>query len=100
MRAADVLVGRAGGATTARAVSIGLPQIIYNPVPGQERRNVDFLVNCGAALFARDADDVEEKVRFVSTHPDRLRQLAENAAALGGVDAVQVVCERTLATTP
>ena len=72
MRAADVLVGKAGGLTVSEALAVGLPLIIYNPVPGQELYNVDFLVNYGAGLLARDEDDVVEKVRFLSTHPERL----------------------------
>ena len=97
MRAADVLVGKAGGLTVSEALSVGLPIIIFNPVPGQEIYNVDFLVNYGAALLSRDEDDVVEKVRFVSSHPERLAQMAGNAASLGKPAAAQTICERTLA---
>ena len=97
MRAADVLVGKAGGLTVSEALSVGLPLIIYNPVPGQELYNVDFLVNFGAGLLARDEDDVVEKVRFLSTHPERLAQMAVNAGTLGKPEAAQTICERVLA---
>jgi len=97
MRAADVLVGKAGGLTVSEALAMGLPLIIYNPVPGQEIYNVDFLVNFGAGLQARDEEDVVEKVRFLSTHPDRLAQMVENATMLGKPGAAQAVCERVLA---
>ncbi len=83
MRAADVLVGKAGGLTVSEALAVGLPLIIYNPVPGQELYNVDFLVNFGAGLLSRDEDDVVEKVRFLSTHPERLKQMTDDAAMLG-----------------
>ncbi len=97
MRAANVLVGKAGGLTVSEALAMGLPLIIYNPVPGQELYNVDFLVNSGAGLLSRDEEDVVEKVRFLSTHPERLEQMAVNAAALGKPAAAQAVCERVLA---
>lgn len=97
MRAADVLVGKAGGLTVSEALAVGLPLIIYNPVPGQELFNVDFLVNYGAGLLARDEDDVVEKVRFLSTHPERLTQMASNAGTLGKPEAAQIICERVLA---
>lgn len=97
MESADVLVGKAGGLTVSEALAMGLPLIIYNPVPGQEIYNVDFLVNSGAGLLSRDEDDVVEKVRFLSTHPERLDQMAGNAAALGKPNAAQSVCERVLA---
>lgn len=97
MRAADVLVGKAGGLTVSEALAVGLPLIIYNPVPGQELFNVDFLVNSGAGLLSRDEDDVVEKVRFLSTHPQRLAQIAEDARLLGKPAAAGAVCERVLA---
>lgn len=97
MMAADVLVGKAGGLTVSEALAMRLPLIIYNPVPGQEIYNVDFLVNYGAGLSSRDEEDVVEKVRFLSTHPDRLQQMAENAGRLGKPSAAQSVCERVLA---
>jgi processive 1,2-diacylglycerol beta-glucosyltransferase len=97
MRSADVLVGKAGGLTVSESLAVGLPLIIYNPVPGQEIYNVDFLVNSGAGLLSRDEEDVVEKVRFLANHPDRLRQMAANAQALGKPEAAQAVCEQVLA---
>jgi processive 1,2-diacylglycerol beta-glucosyltransferase len=94
---ADIVVSRAGGATPVSAMSLGVPLILYNPVPGQELYNVDFLVNSGAALHARDQEDVAEKLRFLSTHPERLRQMAVDSASLGRADAAETVCERVLA---
>lgn len=98
MGAADVLVGKAGGLTVSEALAVGLPLIIYNPVPGQELYNVDFLVNSGAGLLSRDEDDVVDKVRFLSRNPERLAQLAGNAKALGKPAAAQAICERVLAS--
>lgn len=97
MRAADVLVGKAGGLTVSESLAMRLPLIIYNPVPGQEVYNVDFLVNYGAGLFARDEEDVVEKVRFLSSHPTRLEQMSENAGTIGMPGAAQTICERVLA---
>ena len=96
MRAADVLVGKAGGLTVSEALAVGLPLIIYNPVPGQELFNVDFLVNYGAGMLARDENDVAEKVRFLSGHPERLAQMVTNAGTLGRPTAAQTICERVL----
>lgn len=94
---ADVVVCRAGGLTPIVAMSLGAPLILYNPVPGQERYNVDFLVNSGAALIARDEEDVAEKVRFLATHPKRLQQMVTDSAILSRADAAETICERVLA---
>jgi processive 1,2-diacylglycerol beta-glucosyltransferase len=81
----------------SESLSVGLPLIIFNPVPGQELYNVDFLVNYGAGLLARDEEDVVDKVRFLSTHPERLQQMATDARMLGKPEAAQTICECVLA---
>ncbi|MDP2182747.1 MAG: glycosyltransferase [Actinomycetota bacterium] len=97
MMAVDVIIGQAGGLMVSEALAMGLPMIMYGSVPGQELHSVDFIVNSGAGFVSRDDDDVVEKVRFLSTHPERLGQMASNAAALGKPAAARVVCERVMA---
>jgi len=97
MRAADVLVSHAGGLIVAESLAVGLPLVLHSTVPGQESGNVDFMVNSGVGLLSRDAEDVVEKVRFLSSHPLRLGQMAENARELGRPAATQAICERVLA---
>jgi processive 1,2-diacylglycerol beta-glucosyltransferase len=48
MAAADLLVGKPGGLTTAEALARGLPMVIVHPIPGQEERNADHLLEAGA----------------------------------------------------
>ena len=97
MRGSDVLVAHAGGIALAESLAVGLPLVILGPVPCRETRNVDALVNNGAALLSRDEADAVEKVKFLSTHPDRLTQMVANAGTLGKPGAVQTICERVLA---
>jgi processive 1,2-diacylglycerol beta-glucosyltransferase len=97
MSASDVLIGKAGGLTVSEALAMGLPLIVHNPVPGQETFNADFLVNYGAGYLARDQDDVISKAGFMSRHPQRIAQMADNARALGRPDAARTVVERVLA---
>jgi processive 1,2-diacylglycerol beta-glucosyltransferase len=97
MRAADVVVGKAGGLTVSEAFAVGAPIIIYDTLPGQQTYNVRFLVTWGAGLEATAEEDVLEEVRFLATHPERLSQLASNAAGLGRPAAARAVCERVLA---
>ncbi len=50
MAAADLLVGKAGGLTTSEALSRALPMALIEPIPGQEERNADHLLEEGAAI--------------------------------------------------
>lgn len=96
MAAADLLIGKAGGITVAEATAVGLPQIVVSPIPGQELYNVDFLVNWGAALAARDVEDARAKVDFLVHHPDRLAELAANARRLGRPESTKQLAERVI----
>lgn len=94
---ASVAVVHGGSLLTVEAVAAGCPVIIYNEIPGLEMDSVDFLVNAGVALVARDETDAAEKARFLSAHPGRLAQLTECARGLAKPLAAQSICERVLA---
>lgn len=97
MRAADVVVGRAGGLTVPEAFAAGVPFVAYSAVPGPEARDVRFIVTSGAGLEGRSDEDVLTQVRYLAAHPERLAQLASNASAMGRPAAARAVCERVLA---
>lgn len=97
MCAADVVVCAAGSPRVPEALVRGLPLVVYGPVPGRECDNVDFLVNMGAALLARDEADIAERCRFLATHPDRLDQLAAASSGLGRPGAADAIVDRVLA---
>ena len=59
MDAADVIVTKPGGLTTSEAMAKGLPMILMNPIPGQEDRNIQFLVNAGAGIMVTDTYPLE-----------------------------------------
>src|SRR5262249_51333873 len=50
MAAADLLIGKAGGLTTSEALARHLPMVLVEPIPGQEERNADHLLEAGVAI--------------------------------------------------
>ena len=50
MAAADVVVSKPGGLTTSETLARGAAMAIVNPIPGQESRNSDYLLENGAAI--------------------------------------------------
>ncbi|MGB8212804.1 MAG: glycosyltransferase [Anaerolineales bacterium] len=58
MRAADVIVTKAGPGTIAEALIAQLPIILYAKLPGQEDGNVDFVVSEGAGVWAPESQVV------------------------------------------
>lgn len=83
MSVATLIVTKPGGLTTAEALATGLPLIIVDPLPGQEVKNTQFLLERRAAVKAERWDDVPRWVSELLQSPDRLAALRRAAARLG-----------------
>ena len=80
MDAANVLVSKSGGLTSAEALAKRLPMLIVDPIPGQESRNADMIVEHGAGWRAINLPNLAFKLRTVIDNGAMLRA-AHNAAA-------------------
>jgi processive 1,2-diacylglycerol beta-glucosyltransferase len=87
MKAADLYIGKPGGLTTAEAMSCGLPMVIYQPIPGQEERNSDFLLENGAAVKCNQLATMAYKVDLLLKDPQRLAAMRRHALGLAHPDA-------------
>ncbi|MCX7984893.1 MAG: hypothetical protein N3A63_08340 [Bacteroidetes bacterium] len=72
MDAADIIVSKSGGLTSSEALAKRLPMIIVNPIPGQETRNADILVEHGVAWKAHNPSTVGFKLKQILDEPHRL----------------------------
>jgi processive 1,2-diacylglycerol beta-glucosyltransferase len=95
--AAEVAVCLGGGSALWTAPTAGTPLVVVEPLAAMETANVDFLVNAGAALLARDEADAVARASFLLTHPDRAKRMSEDASAIGRPSAARAVTERILA---
>jgi processive 1,2-diacylglycerol beta-glucosyltransferase len=97
MAAADVVVSKPGGLTTSEVLARGAAMLVVNPIPGQESRNSDFLLENGAALKANNAATLLLKLSRLLTDRGRLESIKANARRLGrpraAVDVAQVALD-------
>jgi len=64
MRAADILITKAGPGTISEAFIVGLPIILYSRMPGQEDGNVEYVVREQAGVWAPEPDEVVDTLRI------------------------------------
>jgi len=96
MRIACLFVGKPGGLSASECMAAGLPMAIINPIPGQEVRNSDYLLEEGAAVRCNYASAVGYKIDSLLGDADRLARLAANARRIGRPDAARTVAEVSL----
>ena len=57
MRAADVLLSKAGGISSSEAAVLGVPLVHTMAIPGVETLNAEFFAAHGMSYFARSTDE-------------------------------------------
>jgi processive 1,2-diacylglycerol beta-glucosyltransferase len=97
MAAADLLVGKAGGLTTSEALARALPMVLIDPIPGQEERNADHLLEAGAAIRCNNLPVAAWKVAALLDDPARLKRMQEAARCMARPNAASEIAEDALA---
>jgi len=87
MSAADLVVGKPGGLTTCEALAKGLVFVIVNPIPGQEERNADHLLENGAAIRCNNPATLPFKISRLLADRGRLASMRENAVRMARPNA-------------
>lgn len=82
MRAADILVTKAGPNTLAEAFVAGLPVVLYTALPGQEVGNVDHVVRNGAGIWAPTPQQAAQAVSRLLNDPAARLAMAQRAGWL------------------
>jgi processive 1,2-diacylglycerol beta-glucosyltransferase len=96
MAAADLLVGKAGGLTTSEALARHLPMALIEPIPGQEFRNADHLLEAGAAIRCNNLPAAAWKIARLLDDPARMEKMRKAAAQLARPNAAADIAEDSL----
>lgn len=91
MRAADVLLTKAGPNTLAEACIIGAPMVLYHAIPGQETGNVDWVVSHGAAWWAPKPQQAAAAVATLLADTQQRAQMRAAALRLARPSAAATI---------
>ncbi|MBQ2724234.1 MAG: galactosyldiacylglycerol synthase [Clostridia bacterium] len=92
MDASDCIITKPGGLTTSESLAKGLPMIIVNPIPGQEERNTEFLLNTGCAMASTKTCPIEECMYQLLSSETRLSSMADCIRAIAKPESTKNVC--------
>jgi processive 1,2-diacylglycerol beta-glucosyltransferase len=96
MTAADLVVTKPGGLTSSEALASGAAMAVVNPIPGQESRNSDYLLENGAAVKLDNVATLPQKLTRLLDDPERLATLKRNARRLAKPQAAFDVARAAL----
>jgi 1,2-diacylglycerol 3-beta-galactosyltransferase len=91
MRAADILVTKAGPNTLAEAFLMGLPAVMYHAIPGQEAGNPGFVAQHGAGIWAPHPGRAADAVMRLLADAGARSSMAEAARALARPHAADAI---------
>ncbi|MGN6501783.1 MAG: MGDG synthase family glycosyltransferase [Pseudolysinimonas sp.] len=100
LQEADLFIGKPGGLSASECMAAGLPMVLVNPIPGQEERNGDYLMEQGAAVRCNTPTTIGWKIDEILREPGRLQRMQAAARRLGRPHAAQDVITGLLDGAP
>jgi processive 1,2-diacylglycerol beta-glucosyltransferase len=95
MAVSSMIITKPGGLTTSEALAMGKPLFIFNPIPGQEAANSDFLLERGAAAKVTRVEDLPFRVTQL-LGSKKLAVMGVAAKTLGRPSAAPHICREVL----
>jgi processive 1,2-diacylglycerol beta-glucosyltransferase len=99
MAASDILLGKPGGLTTSEALASGLVLVIVNPIPGQEERNADHLLEEGAAIRCNNLPVLAYKIDRLLDDTSRFEAMKRNVERMARPRAAFEIVETLVGMT-
>ncbi len=99
MGASDMLLTKAGPQTICEGLSMGLPILIFDALPGQEADNANYVVSHGAGLFLNSPESLAATVQgLLASDGRRLEEIRAQAQELAkpraALDIAQLILDQ------
>ncbi|MFD1738433.1 diglucosyl diacylglycerol synthase [Bacillus salitolerans] len=95
-RMATCMITKPGGITLSEAAAMGLPVILYRPVPGQEKENALYFQKKGAAIIVNRQEEVIDETRKLLTNDQKLLYMKSQMKQIHKENAAQSIIDDIL----
>lgn len=93
---ADVLLSKPGGLTSTEAMTMGVPFICVNAVPGCETRNLQFFCRRGFAVTARRVPGLVDLTLALLSQPERCGEMVRRQREQFSSPAAEAIADAVL----
>ena len=100
MAASHVLVTKPGGMSCTESLASGLPQVLFNPIPGQEEDNAAAMVRYGAGVMVERTEDILGETMKILTSENHRRRMQASARAAHRPHSARTAAELLLERKP
>lgn len=76
--ASDLLITKPGGLTCFESLSKGIPMLIFQPIPGHEEHNCNYLIDRGLAVRINHEKEVDSWIEKLLFAPETFEPLRKN----------------------
>lgn len=98
MEAADCIITKPGGVTTAEVLCKQKPLVIFSPLPGQEYENAEFLLNSGVAVATSEVKKIPVLINQILNFELRMKSIKDISGYLkkpsAAADTVQFIIDK------
>ena len=94
LAAADLMVGKCGGLTAAENAALGVPIVILDPIPGQEQRNSDILLESGGCVKVNDLPLLTKRLEDIfRNNGEKLKSMQRGIKKLAKPNAAYTIVD-------
>ncbi len=93
MDASNCILTKPGGLTVSESLAKGLPMLLIDPIPGQEDRNVEFLLNNGLAMKASKTFPADEAVYQLLTNTEKVHTMISRMNYMARPNSSMDLCD-------
>lgn len=93
MAISDLIITKPGGLTITESLAMQLPIAIISPIPGQEEKNAQFLLNNGVGIRVTDAEAIERTIYQFLDNPLRVKHIKEMSEYLSKPNSTKDIVE-------
>ncbi|RDI45865.1 MGDG synthase family glycosyltransferase [Falsibacillus pallidus] len=79
MAISDLMITKPGGVTSSEAIAMNLPLLLFNPLPGQEEDNAQFLLQSGLARLVHTPHELIYNINRMLNDPRTLTYMRYRA---------------------